>query len=124
MFKELSFMTSQTLPDHVAEAATRLKDKVNGLSQSAAETIDETRRAAAVGLDRAASAMHDGGERVADLVHSTADKLRSTAKYLRNNDAKTVLGYAQNVVRNNLAASLVVAGIIGYSVGRSLRSGD
>ena len=115
---------AKSLPDQVTDAASHMKDKVNNLSRSAAERLEESRTTAASSLDATASALHDSGEKVADIAHCTADKLSSSAKYLRTNDVKSILVDVQRVIRKNPGLSLLVAGIVGFSVARALRSSD
>jgi hypothetical protein len=86
--------------------------------------IDETRSAAAGGLDRTAAAVHGGGDMFADLAHSAADKISSTAKYLRKHDFKCMMADAGRTIRKNPATSLLVAGVLVYSVSRAVRSAD
>ena len=112
-------MTTKTLPDQVTDAAFAVKDKVNDLSRSATEKMEATRVAAAGGLDSTASALHNSGEKVADLAHGTADKLNSGAKYLRNNDVPGIFGDLQGIVRKNPGMSLLVAGFVGFAVASS-----
>ena len=117
-------MTTKTLPDQVADAAFAVKDKVNDLSRSATEKLEATRVAAAGRLDTTASALHNSGEKVADLAHGTADKLNTGAKYLRNNDVPGIFSDLQGVVRKNPGMSLLVAGFVGFAVARALSSND
>lgn len=117
-------MTTKTLPDQVTDAAFAVKDKVNELSRSATEKMEATRVAAAGGLDTTASALHNSGEKVADLAHGTADKLNTGAKYLRNKDVPGILSDLQGVVRKNPGMSLLVAGFVGFAVARALSSND
>jgi|SRR6185369_2293655 len=117
-------MTTKNLPDQVADAAFAVKDKVNDLSRSATEKLEATRVAAAGGLDSTASALHNSGERVADLAHGTADKLKSSAKYLRKNDVPRIFSDLGGIVRKNPGMSLLVAGFVGFAVARALTSHD
>lgn len=80
------------------------KTEYGDLGRTAADKINENRGPAASGLEKAASTVHEkaaslpGGEKVADLAHTTADKLASTAEYVRDHDvihrgaAKRVFG--------------------------------
>jgi hypothetical protein len=117
-------MTTKSLPDQVTDAAFQMKDQVNDLSRSATEKIEATRVAAAGGLDSTASALHNSGEKVADLAHEAADKLHSGAKYLRKNDVPGILSDLQGIVRKNPGISLLVAGFMGFAVARALTSHD
>jgi ABC-type transporter Mla subunit MlaD len=117
-------MTTKTLPDQVTDAAFQIKDKVNDLSRSASEKIDAARAAAAAGLNETASALHNGGETVADLAHDAADKLSSSAKYLRCNDVPGIFSDLRGIVKKNPGMSLLVAGFVGFAMARALTSHD
>ncbi len=117
-------MTTKSLPDQVTDAALHVKDKVNDLSRSATEKLEATRTATAEGLNVTASALHNSGERVADLAHGTADKLSSSAKYLRNKDVPGIFSDLQGIVKKNPGMSLLVAGFVGFAVARALSSHD
>jgi ElaB/YqjD/DUF883 family membrane-anchored ribosome-binding protein len=115
---------TKSLPDQIADTASQVKDKVNELNRFASEKMNETRTAAAESLDRTASALHGSGEKVADFAHGTADKLASSAKYLRQKDPKSMMTDLVKFIQSNPAASIVAAVVIGFSVGRLLRSDD
>jgi len=114
----------------VSDAAVQVKDKVSTLGRTAADKIDENRDAAAGGLDKAASTLHEkadglpGGERVSSFAHATADKLSSTADYVREHDVNRMMDDVVTVVKNNPGASLLAAAIIGFFVGRAFTSND
>src|SRR5687767_4572084 len=80
------------LGERLSDTARQMKDKVSDLSRTAGDKIDENRVAAAGGLAKAASTLHEkaerlpGGEKVTSLAHATADKLSSTADYVREHD--------------------------------------
>ena len=114
----------RSLGDKVSDAASQMKNKVNDMSRVAAEKLEGTRTAAASGLDSTASALHQGGERVTGLAHSTADKLSSTAEYLRSHDVKGMMDDVEQVVKKNPGPSLLAAGVIGFLVGMTMRRSD
>lgn len=97
----------------------------SGIGEAAAEKMDETRSAAAGGLDSAASALHQkadklsGGESVKSAAHTAADALSSTADYVRENDLKSMLADVQKIVKNNPGAALLTAAVLGFLVARS-----
>ncbi len=117
-------MTTKTLPDQVTDAASAVKGKVNDLSRSATEKMEATRLAAAGRLDSTASALHNSGEKVADLAHETADKLNSGAQYLRNKNVPGIFSDLHGIVRKNPGMSLLVAGFVGFAVARALTTSD
>jgi ElaB/YqjD/DUF883 family membrane-anchored ribosome-binding protein len=114
-----------TMGGQLADTAAQVKDKVSDLGRTAAETIDENRGAAASGLDKAASALHEnagslpGGEKVSSLAHAAAEKLSSTAEYVRRHDANRMMADVETLVKNNPGPSLLAAAAIGFLVGRA-----
>jgi ElaB/YqjD/DUF883 family membrane-anchored ribosome-binding protein len=121
---------ASTLGDQVSDRATQMKNKVSDFGRTAADKIDENRDAAAGGLEKAASALHDkaeslpGGEKVAGLAHAAADKLSSSAGYVRDRDVDKMMGDVGTLVKNNPGRSLLAAAAIGFLVGRAFSSID
>jgi ElaB/YqjD/DUF883 family membrane-anchored ribosome-binding protein len=114
----------KSVSGRIADAASQMKDKVSDFGRAATEKIDQGRSSAASGLESTASALHDGGEKVTGLAHATADKLSSTADYLRNNDVKRMMADVEELVKKNPGPSLFAAGVIGFLAGRALRNSD
>jgi ElaB/YqjD/DUF883 family membrane-anchored ribosome-binding protein len=121
---------SASLGEQVSDTATQVKDKVSDLGRTAADKIDENRDAAAGGLEKAASTLHEkaeslpGGETVTNLAHATADKLSSTANYVREHDVNRMMADIETLVKNNPGPSLLAAAVIGFLVGRAFSSND
>ncbi len=119
--------TAQNVKDRVAGAASAAKDKMSDAGRQASEQIDAKRGPAADSLHSAASAIHEkadslpGGETVKNVAHSTADKLESTAGYIREHDVHAMLSDVENTVRRNPGPSLLVAAVIGFLIGRAFR---
>lgn len=117
-----------TVGEKLSDTAAQVKDKVSDLGRAAAEKIDENRDAAASGLERTASAIHQkadrlpGGERVSGLAHDTAEKLSSTAEYVREHDVNRMMVDVETLVKNNPGPSLLAAAVIGFLAGRALRN--
>jgi len=101
------------------------KTGASGLGNAAADKVDETRSAAAGGLDSAASALHQnaerlpGGDSVKSAAHTAADALSSTADYVRENDLKGMLADVQKIVKNNPGPALLTAAVLGFLVART-----
>ena len=118
------------LGETVSDTATRVKDKVSDLGHSAAEKIDENREAAAGGLDQAAATLREkagslpGGEKAANLAHSTAEKLNTTADYVRDHDVNRMMADVETLVKNNPGPALLVAAVVGFLLGRAFSSND
>ena len=121
---------SSTVGGKLSETATQVKEKVSDLGRTAAGTIDENRGAAASGLDKAASALHEnaenlpGGAKVSSLAHATAEKLSSTAGYVREHDVNRMMADVEMLVKNNPGPSLLAAAAIGFLVGRAFSGND
>lgn len=119
--------TAQNVKDKVTGAASAARDKVSDAGRQASEQIDAKRGPAADSLQSAASALHEkadslpGGETVKSVAHSTADKLESTAGYIREHDVQAMLSDVQDMVRRNPGPSLLVAATIGFLIGRAFR---
>ncbi len=94
---------------------------------AAVDKIDENRDSAACRLHWAAATLHEqadqlpGGEKMSSLVHATADKLNTTAGYVREHDVDSMMTDAGNLVKKNPVPCLVAAGVAGFVVGRALR---
>lgn len=129
-FNEPAEGAASTVGDKLSDTAAQVKDKVADLGRTAADKIDENRDAAAMGLDKAASALHEkaeslpGGEKVTGLAHATADKLSSTAEYVREHDVNRMMADVETLVKNNPGPSLLVAAAVGFLIGRAFSNND
>jgi ElaB/YqjD/DUF883 family membrane-anchored ribosome-binding protein len=118
--------TFESVRDDFSTRAGEVKSKVSDMARTAADSIDQTRSAAARGLDTAASAIHDqanrlpGGDRVSGLAHSAADGLSSTADYVRSNDLNRVRGDVEALVKDNPGPALLAAAAVGFLIGRAI----
>jgi len=117
-----------SVKEKASEAAGRAKDKAAELGRSAAAKIDEKREPAAGALDGAAATLHDkaeslpGGEKVSSMAHTAADKLESTADYVREHDVRDMMGDVEQFVKSHPGQSLIAAAAVGFLVGRAFRS--
>jgi hypothetical protein len=122
--------TKSTVGDQITNLASQAKDKVSDLGRAAADKIDDNRDTAASGLETAASTLHEsaealpGGEKVARLAHSAADKLSGTAGYVREHDVTDMMADVEQLVKANPGPSLLAAAAIRFLVSRSFLSGD
>jgi ElaB/YqjD/DUF883 family membrane-anchored ribosome-binding protein len=116
--------------EKLSDTAADVKDTVANLGRVATRTIDENRGAAASGLERAASAMHHqadslpGGEEVSGLGHAAADKLSSTADYVRKHKVDRMVADVGTLIKNNPGRSLLAAAVVGFLVARAFRGND
>ena len=114
----------------VSDAASQIKSKAAELGHSAAAQIDSSRGAAAGGIASAAASLHGhadqlpGGERVASIAHSAADRLSSTADYIRGHDMDAMVNDIKALVKNNPGPALLGATAIGFLLGRAFSSRD
>lgn len=111
--------------EKASDAATQVKDKASDIGRTAAEKIDKNRDSAASGIETAAATLHEkaeslpGGEKVTKLAHATADKLSSTADYVREHDVNSMMQDVERLVKNNPGPALLAAAAIGFLVGRA-----
>lgn len=116
--------TVAAMGSQVSDTAEQAADKARNFGRSAADAIDQKRGAAASGLDSAASTLRSrrlpGGERVAGIAQGAADRLSSTATYVREHDVESMMSDVKVVVRRNPGPALVVAAVVGFLLGRAL----
>jgi len=111
--------------DQVADRAAKAKDAVSNMARSAVDRLGDTRATTADGLETAASALHKGADSlpndtVSGYAHSAADRLSTTADYVRRNDVNRMMADVESVVKNNPGPSLVVAAAFGFLLGRAM----
>lgn len=129
-FNEQALDDPSVLGEKVSDTAAQMKNNVVDMGRAAADKLDENRDAAAGGLDKAASVLHEkaeslpGGEKVSDLAHATADKLSSTADYVREHDVNKMMADVETLVKNNPVPALAAAAVIGFLVGRAFSSNN
>ena len=117
---------ARDMTEGARNAATSMTDAARDAARSAAATIDESRSTAADGLDAAASALHDraedlpGGETVRNVARATADRLGSSAEYVRTHDAKRMMADVESFVKSNPGPALAIAAAFGFLLGRAL----
>jgi len=121
---------SETVAEKISNTASQARDKMTELGHAVTDKIDDNRGAAAGGLESAASTLHEkaeslpGGEKVANLAHTAADKLTSTADYVRKHDVNSMMADMERLVKNNPGPSLLAAAAIGFLLGRSFARND
>jgi ElaB/YqjD/DUF883 family membrane-anchored ribosome-binding protein len=119
--------TAQGLKDKVSDAASAAKQQVSEAGTQAVDRIDEQRGPTAEALETAAMKIHEkaedlpGGETVKSAAHSAAERLQSTAGYIREHDVRAMLSDVEDVVRRNPGPSLLIAAAIGFLIGRAFR---
>jgi ElaB/YqjD/DUF883 family membrane-anchored ribosome-binding protein len=119
--------TAQSVKDKVTDVAATAKQKASDAGRQASDKIDEKRGPAADALRSAASTIHEkaedlpGGETVKSAAHSAAEKLESTAGYIREHDVKAMLSDVEEIVKRNPGPSLLIAVALGFLIGRAFR---
>ena len=110
------------LTQRARNAAAAMTDAAS----DAAAAIDDSRSTAADGLDTAASALQDraddlpGGETVRNVARATADRLSTSADYVRSHDAKRMMADVETFVKSNPGPALAIAAAFGFLLGRAL----
>ena len=118
------------LSSAISEVASHIKESASDAMHSGTKLIQRGKVGAADGLANAASGLHasaddlPGGETVAKFAHGAADKLASSATYIRSNDLNDVVDDLKGLVKNNPIPSLVTAIAIGFILGRSMSRND
>ena len=124
-------MTNKTMTvgnemvENAKTAAYDLTQRVKDSASEAAAAIGDSRSTAAQGLDTAASALHEradnlpGGDAVRNFARSTADRLSSSADYMRSHDARRMASDAESFVKSNPGPALVIAAAFGFLLGRA-----
>jgi ElaB/YqjD/DUF883 family membrane-anchored ribosome-binding protein len=132
-FDKVSDETSEkanTIKNQITEKAEKVKDGAVQAGQKAVEKIDAQREPSANALQSAATTLHEkaedlpGGEKVVSIAHATADKIQSTADYVRNHDVSAMMKDVEGFVRQYPAQMLGGAAVLGFLLGRALRSRD
>jgi hypothetical protein len=123
-------MTSKSAAADSSDILSQVKASASDLGEAAAEEIDSRRRAAAAGIKSAAKSLHEkaddlpGGERVSDVAHGAADKLNSTANYIRRRNFTGMARDVRKVVKDNPLPALVGAAALGYLLAKVFASRD
>jgi ElaB/YqjD/DUF883 family membrane-anchored ribosome-binding protein len=118
---------STSASERISNVAAAAKQKAYEAGRQATDQVDAKRGPTADVLEDAAATVHKtaenlrGGETVRNVAHSTAEKLESTADYIREHDVKTMFSDVEDVVRRNPGPSLLIAAAIGFLIGRAFR---
>jgi ElaB/YqjD/DUF883 family membrane-anchored ribosome-binding protein len=126
-FKDSLSDSAQNAKDRVSDIGATAKQKVSDAGRQAGDKIDEKRGPAAGALQNAASTIHEkaedlpGGEVVKSVAHSAAEKIESTAGYIREHDVKAMVSDVEEIIKRNPGPSLLIAAAIGFLIGRAFR---
>ena len=116
-------MPADTFSDN-PDVAAQIKATAASIAQAAAEKVDSKRGAAASGIDSAAAGLKGGGERVASFAHGAADKLSTTADYIREHDMNAMVADVKTLVKNNPVPALLGAAALGFVLAKAFSSRD
>ena len=103
-----------SLSTSIADASARVQEK-------AADAFRVGRTATADALDSTAARINAGGERVADVAHSTADKLGATAHYVRENGPREMVTDIESLIKAHPGKVVIGAVVLGFLAGRAFR---
>lgn len=115
-----------TFGQEAADRAREAKDAMFDTARDATRRVDEGRTVAAERLEGVASTIEEraddlpGGQRVKEFAQAAADRLSTTADYMRSHDAKRMMADVETVVRNNPGPALLIAAALGFMLGRAL----
>ena len=86
---------------------------------------DTPRKALANKLNDVALDLHEktetGGERVKEAGHAAADKIESTARYLREHSSREMLSDVEALAKKHPVKSMMAIAVVGFLAGRVLR---
>ncbi|HTT06479.1 MAG TPA: hypothetical protein VMF64_14450 [Steroidobacteraceae bacterium] len=106
--------TAGTIRSQLGAAANKAKDKVDRAREPIADT-----------LLGAADSLRSQGERLprsaAEVAQGAADRLEASATYLVSNTVPEMVQDLLSLVRKHPARSLLIAGALGFLLGRALR---
>jgi ElaB/YqjD/DUF883 family membrane-anchored ribosome-binding protein len=103
-----------------------LSDKAAGFSQDVADRASEARDTLSDMARTATKKVEDAvdelpsGQRVKEFASAAADRLSTTADYMRTHDAKRMMADVETVVKNNPGPALLVAAVCGFMLGRAI----
>ena len=100
--------------NELADRAAEAKDSMSDMAAAATKKVDEVQ-------ERLGE--FPGGQRVKELASAAADRVSTTADYVRTHDAKRMMADVETVVKNNPGPALLVAAAFGFVLGRSLTRG-
>lgn len=116
--------TAARMKETVAQKANEAKDKFADFGRKTVDQIDSQREPMASTLNKTATALHEQGENAASVAHSAADKLETTADYLRQHDLSAMMSDVQDLAKRYPGQCLVAAVGVGFLLGRLLRRSD
>lgn len=111
--------------ESISDTAKTVKDKTQEFGRAAVDKIEENRIAAAGALHTAATSLHDNAAKMPNvpaMAHSAAEKVDAVAGYLQGHDTRQMMADVETVVKKNPGPSLLIAGALGFLIGRAFRN--
>lgn len=108
----------------VSDMASQAKNTAADWGRSAASAVDRNLQSAAGALESTASKLRErvpASGKVNELATKTAEKFDTTARYLREHDARDMVAGVESMVRRNPGASLCAALAVGFLIGTALK---
>jgi ElaB/YqjD/DUF883 family membrane-anchored ribosome-binding protein len=118
--------SAEAIGEQATNRANEAKESMSDMARTATDKVNEGRETAADQLDGAASTVHDradqlpGGPKVKEFAHAAADRLSTTADYMRSHDATRMMADVESLLKNNPGLALFVAAAFGFFIGRAL----
>ena len=118
--------SADAIGEQATNRANEAKESMSDMARTATDKVNEGREVAANRLENVASTVHEradqlpGGPKVKKFAHGAADRLSTTADYLRSRDATRMMADVESLVKNNPGPALVVAAAFGFLLGRAL----
>lgn len=107
-------MASSTLTSNVVDATSRVQEK-------ASDAFRTGRMATADVLDATATRIDASGEKVANVAHTTAEKMHAGAGYVREHGGRDMLKDVESLIKAHPGKFLIGAAILGFLAGRAFR---
>jgi ElaB/YqjD/DUF883 family membrane-anchored ribosome-binding protein len=108
----------------ISDVAGNVQDKVADLSRQAVEGINSSRSTAAAALGTTATRVHAGADQFASAAHAAANKMQTTADYVRDTDLKTMGSDVTDFAKRYPGQALAIAGVFGFVLARLLSRND
>ena len=116
--------TAARMKQSAMEAAAEASEKISDLGRRTVDQLDSAREPIASTLDRTASTLHEKGDTAAKVAHFTADRVQSTADYVRQNDVQSMMGDVRDFASRYPGQCFAIAVGIGFLLGRFFSDTD
>jgi ElaB/YqjD/DUF883 family membrane-anchored ribosome-binding protein len=116
--------TAAKMKKQAVDTAENVKNKAADMAEAAANTIQEQRDRVGAALDQTAYVIRERREKLASVAQRAADRLQSTADYLREHDANAMADDVKTLIRRHPGPWLAAAAFTGFMLARLLKSDD